>query len=309
MTKLITTTIFASLAALAIGETAAHAQSVRGYWTNGRRCSINVPRDRFRPTFRVRVDCGRVHGWYTASWRNNGRRRFFINSVPGLSVRMTRTGAMKVRNLRTQRVRFLNRTGRAIRPRPVEPTPPPPPPRPRPRNPEGRIYGTWMSNSGNVFEIPRSPGNTFDIVVNYKNGRRGLMRGRWVPGMVGVQFKYTDGRYSYTGTFIRGRVRVESASGSNWWKRHYRRSRGMRAAGVWRSTSGNTFTVPAQPGAFNIILTTPRGGKQLYRASWVAGMEGVQFRYSGNTATYNATSGRIRVVDTAGRANYWTRVR
>lgn len=174
---------------------------------------------------------------------------------------------------------------------------------------KAKIYGTWMSTSGNVFEIPRTRGRKFDMVVTYKNGRRGLMHGAWVPGMVGVQFTYTDGRYRYTGTFTGGRVRVTAPGTTSWWRRHYRRSHGMRAAGVWRSTSGNTFTVPAQRGSFNIILTTPRGGKQLYRAHWVAGMEGVQFRYAGNTATFNAASGRLRVVDTGGRVNFWTRIR
>lgn len=181
----------------------------------------------------------------------------------------------------------------------------------------GKIYGTWTSTTGNVFEIPRSRGLSFDMIVTYKGtNRQGLLRGRWVPGMVGTQFTFVWQGRQTTGTFTRGRIRlVVSGGGISWWNRHYARSRSMRAAGVWRSTSGNTFTVPARRGNFNIIMTSPRGAKQLYQAYWVSGMEGVQFRYGAgpnratyNTVTFNARTGQLRLVS-GGKAYYWRRVR
>ncbi len=177
------------------------------------------------------------------------------------------------------------------------------------------IYGLWRSTTGNVFEIPYSPGNYFDMVVTYTNGQRAVLRGGWVGGMRGSQFYYTAGGSSCTGTFSAMRsnvVRVVCNGRASWWKRSgSRKSRSVAYAGTWQSTSGARFVVPASRGAFNIIATFRNGRKAVYRAYWVPGMVGIQFRY-GNpaiTVTYNPRNpGVLRVVDARGSVFWWKRL-
>lgn len=185
--------------------------------------------------------------------------------------------------------------------------------------PRGRdkIYGTWISTAGDVFEIPPAYGLSFDMIVTYKaSGRQGLLRGRWLRGMVGTHFTFPWHGRPATGAFTWGRIRLVASGGAvSWWKRHHARSLNTRAAGVWWSTSGNMFVVPAQRGNFNIIMSSPRGAKKLFQAYWVPGMEGVQFRYGAgpnraayNTATFHAPTRTLRVVS-GGKTYYWRRGR
>lgn len=177
------------------------------------------------------------------------------------------------------------------------------------------IYGTWSSTTGNRFEIPNTGRWVFDIVLIRPNGAREVFQGRWVRGMMGTQFVYNYGQFRYTGTFssVNPRVvRVVDQHGTtSWWKRSTYRSARMVFAGVWRSSSGNFFTVPATNQNFNMIATLTNGRKQVYYARWVPGMEGVQFQY-GNpplTVTYNRQYGKMRVVGSNGVVTWWTRVR
>ncbi len=86
------------------------------------------------------------------------------------------------------------------------------------------VYGSWQSTSGNVFEITGSRRGGFKLRVTYPNGTQTVLRGDWVPGMVGVQFNYWDANTQYTATFNPrdpDRVRVVYGRGvTSWWKRY-----------------------------------------------------------------------------------------
>lgn len=177
------------------------------------------------------------------------------------------------------------------------------------------IYGLWRSTTGNVFEIPYAPGNSFDMVVTYTNGQRAVVRGAWIRGMRGSQFFYVAGQSRCTGTFSAMRsnvVRVDCNGRVSWWQRsRSRKSRSVAYAGTWQSTSGSRFTVPASRGPFNIIATFRNGQKAVYRAYWVSGMVGIQFRYGypAVTVTYNPSNpGVLRVVDARGEVFWWRRL-
>ncbi|MCB9638160.1 MAG: hypothetical protein H6727_04535 [Myxococcales bacterium] len=77
--------------------------------------------------------------------------------------------------------------------------------------------GRWRSTSGNIFTVPHSRG-PFNIIVTYRNGRKGVLRAYWVRGLVGIQFRY--GRPANTVTYNPrrpGRLRVVDARGRIFW--------------------------------------------------------------------------------------------
>jgi hypothetical protein len=55
------------------------------------------------------------------------------------------------------------------------------------------------------------------------------------------------------------------------------------AAGTWKSTSGNTFTIPDSKTDFDIICKTRAGQKMLLQGKWSKDKVGVQFTYGEGT--------------------------
>jgi hypothetical protein len=80
--------------------------------------------------------------------------------------------------------------------------------------------GIWRSTSGSVFNVPFSR-RAFNIIATWPNGRKDVYQAYWVPGMVGVQFRY--GNPAITVTYnpnTPGRLRVVDARGRVfWWTR------------------------------------------------------------------------------------------
>lgn len=100
------------------------------------------------------------------------------------------------------------------------------------------IFGTWRSSTGNLFEVPFDGARqgAFDMILTHTNGRREVIRGRWVSGMRGTQFAYRSRGVRFTGTFRPGdpnRIRLAGSSGQvSWWTRERptRRSHKMTRA-------------------------------------------------------------------------------
>lgn len=51
------------------------------------------------------------------------------------------------------------------------------------------------------------------------------------------------------------------------------------AVGVWKSTSGNSFTIPASQTDFDIVCKNQKGEKSLLQGKWSQGKVGHQFTY------------------------------
>ena len=87
--------------------------------------------------------------------------------------------------------------------------------------------------------------------------------------------------------------------------------------GEWRSSSGSTILIPPTDGgpSFDLVVASTTGAANLYVATWVAGLEGTQFRYvsadySTYTGTFDSRSGgtSIRLASQYGDKSYtWTR--
>lgn len=90
----------------------------------------------------------------------------------------------------------------------------------------------------------------------------------------------------------------------------------VSAAGTWRSTSGNMYTIPPSDTEFDIVCRFREGGKALYQGHWVRGRRGQQFYWddpnSGHrlTATFQqGNSDSLRVDDEdSGRVFWWVRM-
>jgi|GEM_PF-2262362 len=174
--------------------------------------------------------------------------------------------------------------------------------------------GEWKSSSGNTFIIPKVRGSKFDIINHAKNGKWFVYSAWWIKGMEGTQFKYGNPRSPSTGTFNArnpNTLRVVSAQRKafTWTRIAKPPARPMAASGLWKSTSGNIFTIPNTPNKFAIIMTKPDGKKFVFPASWVRGMRGTQFNYGkGCQGTINQRAGTIRAACQRQKASIWTRV-
>ncbi|MBI3071220.1 MAG: hypothetical protein HYY84_03745 [Deltaproteobacteria bacterium] len=89
-----------------------------------------------------------------------------------------------------------------------------------------KLFGTWRSGSGNVFEIRNTNDGRFSLVVTFTDGRKSVMRGSWVRGFRGSRFQYHDADgHRYVAGFSStdpDRVRVVSDDGTiNWWRRSF----------------------------------------------------------------------------------------
>lgn len=88
-----------------------------------------------------------------------------------------------------------------------------------------RIFGTWRSTTGNLFQVPAAGRRRFDLIVTHTDGRREVFMAHWVRGMRGSQFEYTTRGVRYTGTFSPtdpNRIRnTNSSGGVSWWTRYY----------------------------------------------------------------------------------------
>ncbi len=160
------------------------------------------------------------------------------------------------------------------------------------------VYGTWQSSSGNIFEITDSRRGGFKLRVTYPNGTQTVLRGDWVPGMVGSQFNYWDANTQYTATFSpRDPDRVRVVYGRNitsWWKRYSHTvsvpAHRAKIFGFWASTSGNVFEIAeAHRGGFKLWVTYPSGKRLVLRGDWVRGMGGSQFTYWDGKFQYTGT--------------------
>jgi hypothetical protein len=80
--------------------------------------------------------------------------------------------------------------------------------------------------------------------------------------------------------------------------------------GTWQSDSGNRFVIPDSKTDFDLIMTRPDGGQEVYRAQWVRGMVGTQFMYGrGCTATVNRRQPDVISVACTGQmTTTWGRV-
>lgn len=86
-------------------------------------------------------------------------------------------------------------------------------------------------------------------------------------------------------------------------------------SGVWRSTSGNTFTIPSSRTDFDIIIKTPKGQKFLGHGAWVKGRVGQQFTYTVDgypnltaKCTFAPNSPNTMRVEGPAGVQYWVRV-
>ena len=83
------------------------------------------------------------------------------------------------------------------------------------------------------------------------------------------------------------------------------------ASGVWRSTTGYVFRIPASTQHFDLIITSPSGQRMLGQARWV--QKGHSFTYtvsgmSGSAfASYNAQYDALEVRGPGG-TSWWRRV-
>jgi hypothetical protein len=83
------------------------------------------------------------------------------------------------------------------------------------------------------------------------------------------------------------------------------------ASGVWRSTTGNVFTIPASSEYFDLIITSPQGQTLLGQGQWVK--KGHSFTYtvsgvSGSAfASYNSQYDALEVRGPNG-TSWWRRV-
>jgi len=83
------------------------------------------------------------------------------------------------------------------------------------------------------------------------------------------------------------------------------------AVGTWQSDSGNTFVIPDSKTDFDLIMTRPDGQQTVYRAGWVQGMTGTQFRYGANptcTATINRRDPDVIHVSCPQQDSTWVRI-
>jgi hypothetical protein len=84
-------------------------------------------------------------------------------------------------------------------------------------------------------------------------------------------------------------------------------------SGVWKSDSGSTITIPANPADFDLIFKGADGKKLLISAGWVADAVGKQFTYTYNNVAAVCTfdpndSNKITVKGPNG-VSTWTRQR
>ena len=93
-------------------------------------------------------------------------------------------------------------------------------------------------------------------------------------------------------------------------------ARAASASGVWRSTSGNTFTIPRSSTDFDIIIKTPKDQRFLGHGTWVAGKVGQQFTYTVDgypnltaRCTFAPTTPNTMRVEGPAGVQYWVRVR
>lgn len=177
--------------------------------------------------------------------------------------------------------------------------------------------GVWKSDTGNTFIIPPAVTGDFDMIKVVPAGTKELLRAAWVTGMEGTQFAYMTGGVRYVCTFNGqnpDRIQVAYGEKANFWTRVRHAQFGWRGVlGTWRSTSGNTFLIVDRGKSFNIIFTDTKGAKSVITASWIPGMEGTQFEYTGSGSRVVATrvprdENQIRVETNTGQVTFWTRV-
>lgn len=185
--------------------------------------------------------------------------------------------------------------------------------------------GVWKSTSGNTIIIPDNP-KAFDVVVMSTNGKVLHMGGSWSPGLTGSQFTYTYGNQQNVCVFTTGnpnQIICHSSNGRSVWNRthtttRYRVENGTplehsTLAGIWRSTSGSTVIIPANPHALHVIVMAPSGTRTLYVARWISTKGVKQFAYSvPNQPDWVATvqagnPNLISVRNRNGAGSNWTR--
>lgn len=90
---------------------------------------------------------------------------------------------------------------------------------------------------------------------------------------------------------------------------------GVSAVGVWRSTSGNVFTIPPSKTDFDIIVKTTDGRKLLGRGQWDKQWIGYRFFYwvegypnKYGVATFLPDTPDTLQVQYDGRTTFWQRM-